>query len=231
MRDWDDDDDAKKRRKRNVGGNDTSDWDDDDDATERRERDENEQLRHWRPSASAKQVIGDEGKDVAEMPIIDGFEQSGVLSNEDVANHLAELPKEHTNPEHVESIKYTDEYKPDPKDSNYYIAGECVTDNNGVSRIDIHRQSPDGSYDADEMKRTITHEIAHSVYERLSDEQKEAWRDLYKDSDKNEFVSDYAKTDEEEDFAESYAAYVHDPDLLRSISRQKYSFMASRVFS
>ena len=44
------------------------------------------------------------------------------------------------------------------------------------------------------------------------------------------FVSDYAQTNEREDFAESYMTYVHDPGYLKATSPAKYMFMRQYAF-
>jgi hypothetical protein len=44
------------------------------------------------------------------------------------------------------------------------------------------------------------------------------------------FVSDYARTNEYEDFAESYLAYVRWPQTLLTFSPVKYEFMRAEVF-
>jgi hypothetical protein len=44
-------------------------------------------------------------------------------------------------------------------------------------------------------------------------------------------VSDYARTDELEDFAESYMFYVRDPAVLRQASPEKYEFLRLELFA
>ena len=62
------------------------------------------------------------------------------------------------------------------------------------------------------------------------------WNDLHAESmvQYNEegtgFVSDYARTNQSEDFAESYAAYIRDPEGLAFQSQEKYDFMRDYVF-
>ena len=163
-----------------------------------------------------------------EFLVVQGFEKSEILGNEDVAEHLStELPEEHSDVKRVKEIEYTDEYVGDERT---YIAGRCITDEHGVSKIEINRQSPEGSHDAEEMRQTITHEIGHNVYYNLSEEQRGEWREIYDDSARRQFVSAYARTNEQEDFAESYRAYVHDPERLRRRGLAKYKFMHHYVF-
>ena len=159
---------------------------------------------------------------------VQGFEKSEILSNEDVAEHLSsELPEEHSDVKRIEEIEYTDKYV---GDESTYIAGRCITDEHEVSRIEVNRQSPEGSHDAEEIKQTITHEVGHNVYYNLSEEQRGEWSEIYDNSARTQFVSAYARTNEREDFAESYKAYVHDPERLKRRSLAKYRFMHQCVF-
>ncbi len=163
-----------------------------------------------------------------DLLVVQGFEKAEILSNEDVAEHLStELPEEHGDVKRVKEIEYTDEYIGDERT---YIAGRCITDEHGVSKIEINRQSPESSHDAEGMKQTITHEIGHNVYYNLDEGQREEWREVYDDSARRQFVSAYARTNEREDFAESYKAYVHDPERLKRRSLAKYKFMHHYVF-
>ncbi|MBM4466480.1 MAG: hypothetical protein FJ014_13155 [Chloroflexi bacterium] len=160
--------------------------------------------------------------------VVQGFEKSEILRNEDVAEYLStELPEEHSDVRRIEEIDYTDEYI---GDESTYVAGRCITDEYGVSRIKINRQSPEGSHDAEGMKQTITHEVAHNVYYNLEEGQRTEWREIYDNSARRQFVSAYAWTNEREDFAESYGAYVHDPERLKRRSLAKYKFMHHYVF-
>lgn len=62
-------------------------------------------------------------------------------------------------------------------------------------------------YDNSDITEDMTvalHEIGHRIwYEYMTEEQREQWRELYDNS--TIFISAYAKTDAEEDFAESFA--------------------------
>jgi hypothetical protein len=178
---------------------------------------------------TTQQGIENQGKDMSEdILVVQGFEKSEILSNEDVAEHLStELPEEQGDVRRVKEIEYTNEYV---GDEGTYIAGRCITDEHGVSRIEINRQSSDGSHDAEEMRQTITHEIGHNVYYNLDKGQREEWREIHDDSARRQFVSAYARTNEREDFAESYKAYVHDPEHLKRRSLPKYKFMHHYVF-
>lgn len=78
---------------------------------------------------------------------------------------------------------------------------------------------------------TITHEVGHNVhYNMRIDDLALAteWENLfYQDAG---FVTAYARTNEFEDFAESYRAYVLEPANLLLISPVKYEFIRVEVF-
>jgi len=178
---------------------------------------------------TTRRGIENQGKDMSEDRVaVQGFEKSEILSNEDIAEHLStELPEEHSDVERLKEIEYTDRYI---GDESTYVAGRCITDEHGVSRIEINRQSPEGSHDAEEMKQTITHEVGHNVYYNLDEGQREEWSEIYDNSARTQFVSAYARTNEREDFAESYRAYVYDPERLKRRSLAKYKFVHHYVF-
>ena len=183
----------------------------------------------WYPSEDTIRAIEGRKKDVNEVSLaVQGFEKSEILSNEDVAEFISTgLPQEHGNVKNIEGIEYTDKYIGDEEG---YIAGKCTTDEHNVSKIEINRQTPEGSDDPDEMKRTITHEVGHNVYYNLAEVHRDEWKGISSSSAPDEFVSDYAQTNEREDFAESYMTYVHDPAYLKAVSPAKYEFMRKHVF-
>lgn len=167
------------------------------------------------------------------LPEVQGFEQSGLMTNQEVQEYLSEaFPPEHVNPESLKSVEYVDMYLPH-EDGNVLGATE-YNPFTGTSEIEIYRQEPDGNFDRSEMERTITHEVGHSVYydigwHELSPSQ-QAWEELSANSAPDEYVSEYAKTNLQEDFAESYATYIHDPELLQEVSLEKYEFMRDHIF-
>lgn len=174
---------------------------------------------------------GSDTQSEVELPKVDGFDNSGVISDADVKGFLqGEFPSEHTSVEHLKGVHYTNEYV--SENPGEYVAGMCETDRyKQESMIDINRQLPGGSNDGDKMKETISHEVGHNVYWNvLSDGERETWNKLSESSDNTEYVSDYAKTNEREDFAETYRAYMSDPELLKEVSDQKYAFMRNSVF-
>ncbi len=157
---------------------------------------------------------------------VKGFEKSGVMTNEDVKTYLKDtLPADHVRGDHIAGIHYQDEYR---GVGDKYIAGNCSTGE--VSRINIFKQTPDGSFDRDEMEDTLTHEVGHNVRNNLTPEQQQQWDTISSSSKTGEYVDDYAKTNTHEDFAQSYAYYVREPETLTLKSPAKFSFMKDVVF-
>lgn len=78
------------------------------------------------------------------------------------------------------------------------------------------------------LRRTLSfvfiHELAHAVQDRfVSREMNTRWRELYRQSgkDPDNFVSDYAQTNQAEDFAETFAEYVDDTLGLLKLVRER----------
>lgn len=90
-----------------------------------------------------------------------------------------------------------------------------------------------------DMLGTITHEVGHNEFEQLEQLNSQAayrWESMYAESMAQSnsgfgFVSEYAKTNPSEDFAESYRYYIIDPELLKFMSPGKYEFMKNLVFN
>jgi WXG100 family type VII secretion target len=163
---------------------------------------------------------------------VSSFGKSGVMSDQDVRKFLnKDFPAAHTDPAHLTGIEYTDTYVPASK-PGYYQAGLCTTNTTkNTSFIVINRQSPTGSSDKGSMKGTIAHEVGHNVYYNVVPEKaRNDWDALSNGSTATQYVSDYAKTNVREDFAETYRTYMLDPDALKAASKDKYEFMRDRVF-
>lgn len=166
-----------------------------------------------------------------DLPEVHGFDKSEVMRDNEVKAYLQdEFPPEHVRREHIREIQYTDKYV--PVNEKYRESGHYTKfkDSDKPSEICINRQVPEGSLDADELKETISHEVAHDVYERLSEEEKQRWRQLSGSRDINECVDSYATTSEREDFASTYPAYMHAPEYLRARNLAKYNYMRDHIF-
>jgi len=161
-------------------------------------------------------------------PIITGFEKSSEMNNEDVQHYVEErIPLPHLN--ELTRIVYADTYK---TDDSQYIVGHIVLNplTGKYDTVIIYRQPPDVDDLRREIKVTIAHEIGHNVYFNVLDGATRAeWECLSASS--RGYVTNYAKRNVEEDFAESYAIYIVDPELLRGLNPDKYAFLRDRVFN
>jgi hypothetical protein len=89
------------------------------------------------------------------------------------------------------------------------------------------------------MEYTAFHELAHYTGQELGLDDDSRWLALsgwtekdgdWSSSKKDTFVSKYAKQSPFEDFAEAVAAYRYNPNLLKVISPDKYSYIQETVF-
>ncbi len=169
-----------------------------------------------------------EVSETAEVSPVSGFEQSGVMTNDEVQTHLEEnFPPEHVSPSRVESVEYVDEYQ---DADGGYVAGRHYYTTETTGHIEVYPQTPQDCTDRGQLEETIAHEVGHNVHANLSPETQATWEQVSTAGAPDEFVSDYARTDVYEDFSESYAAYQHDSDLLREVSSVKYDFMRDWVY-
>ncbi len=161
---------------------------------------------------------------------ISGFETSGLLTNEQLANYIREtIPPSHL--EGCPSIEYAS------SDLYFLLHPDCLAyfdpQNHEIKvgpseRFVMYSEGKEGMID------TVTHEIGHNAHQNLIENRPEVakgWEEIHLVSGENEFVSDYARTNVYEDFAETYNTYVRDPELLQFVSPQKYEFMRDVVFS
>ena len=70
-------------------------------------------------------------------------------------------------------------------------------------------------------KKTIYHEIGHNVYAKFNDEARSKWEEIFEKSEN--FVSPYARTNANEDFAESFSCYFADVEC--KLEGEKLTFM------
>jgi hypothetical protein len=87
---------------------------------------------------------------------------------------------------------------------------------------------------------TIIHEMGHAYWHAKTSQfqeeftaiswQKENSQYQLKGQSSKNFVSDYAMVSPEEDFAEHFSAYVHQPEWLKSQALEKFSFLKTKVF-
>jgi hypothetical protein len=163
---------------------------------------------------------------------IRGFEGCCVIGSEDLAAYLTALIP----PSHLEgcpSIEF------DPQNPNFLAEPDTL----GFFECDshaIHIASEDSFPDGIEgLLDTITHEVGHNAHAALmetSPSLAREWDGMHASSPQRSlgdglgFVSEYAKTSQFEDFAESYMTYVRDPGTLMFASQEKYQFLRDHVF-
>lgn len=160
---------------------------------------------------------------------VSGFEEIHGLDNKEIADYLNDvIPIDHL--DSCPEIVYDPENEVFTGDSG--CLGAFFLDSN---KIVIASETRFDHYD--ELLDVLTHEVGHNEYanlERLDSAAAAKWEKLYTESIENNdgfgFVSDYAMTDHYEDFAESYATYIRDPELLKVMSPEKYAFMKYNVF-
>jgi hypothetical protein len=160
---------------------------------------------------------------------ISNFELSNIADTEDVAEYLRDIiPQSHL--ENCPSIRY----EPIPNELYPNAKGTFTRDSHEIC---IWGEDIAGS---EELKATLSHEIGHNVHENLMTNNPELankWQNLHQESlslyqqNGSGFVTEYAKTNVYEDFADSYMAYIGDPEKLQFYNSEKYEFMRDNVFS
>lgn len=163
---------------------------------------------------------------------ITDFEASGLITNQEVQSYLREtIPLSHL--DNCRIIRYI------PQLVEVYstpAAGKFIPLFRHISVYAV----PSAIYSQEELLETLIHEVGHNAYFNIRLENKELaeqWDELHRQSEVTfaseglGFVSEYARTDELEDFAESYAAYVRNPPSLNLASPPKYEFMRQTVFA
>lgn len=118
-----------------------------------------------------------------------------------------------------------------------------------IANATVHLFNLWGEINDREKITTIIHELGHVFSDHIASESadqsvrwagisnwqwdRESLFDVYsakKDPTMTNFVSWYAKRNPVEDFAESFTAYILNPEYLRDISEEKYVFMRDNVF-
>jgi len=151
------------------------------------------------------------------------FDASGVVTDEDVEAFIRDtLPLNHL--DHCLRIRYVD-YVTDVRSTP--AAGRFMP---VVRHISVYPVAG-GARTPQDIYGTLTHEIGHNVHYNMRIDNlalANEWKNLFNQD--VGFISAYARTNEFEDFAESYRAYVLDPESLLLYSPVKYEFMRVEVF-
>lgn len=159
------------------------------------------------------------------------FETSGLVTNEDIQQYLSQtIPASHL--DYCRVIEYQ------PR-----LVGAHATPVAG-SFTPMFRQIyvyaiPQEFHTTENLLDTLVHEVGHNVHYNLRRQDWDLgtrWTELYKRSkdsfarDGLGYVSEYARFNDFEDFAETYWAYVREPELLKFANLEKYEFMRQEVF-
>lgn len=187
-------------------------------------------LESLRAGSESVSDISSPGFELVGMTPITHFEQSGLVASEGVADYVRDtIP-----PSHLTDCAGID-----------YDEGVCADCPSALGVFDpaSHEITVFGTCreygGREKMLETVTHEIGHNLHDlilRTRPDLAERWSALHEQSraqnalDGRGFVSNYAMTDVFEDFAESYQAYVSDPDRLAFFSPEKCAFMRNEVF-
>ncbi len=164
------------------------------------------------------------------------FEDSGALSDDQVRQYLQQVIP----PEHMNGCRGI-EYVPKLAQMNGgQIAGNIIPVYNTIYVYAVEPPYLTANYLLD----TLVHEIGHNRERNMLAQDAanqntneplklNRWSELHRQSKqaRSGFVSDYAGTSQEEDFAESYRVYVREPNLLRLVNPAKYEFMRDQVFN
>lgn len=171
-------------------------------------------------------------KDMVGDTRLSGFERISDGGNEAIGEYLRDtVPEGHL--EGCPEIRYNPESRLFTENPN--ALGAYHTDTREIEIASERRFES-----VDDLLDTIVHETGHSAHTNLEKSNPgamERWEQMYEESRAFSslgtgfgFVSEYAKTSRFEDFAESYRAYIRDPELLRFMNESKYEFMKYQVF-
>lgn len=155
---------------------------------------------------------------------ITDFEASGLITNEQVQEYLRQaVPEAHL--DNCRIIRYIPQHV---SVRSVPAAGKFIP---LFRHISVYAAPPE-YHNREELLNTLVHEIGHNAYFNMrmeNEELAERWIELYRQD--GGFVSDYARTHELEDFAESYMFYVRDPAVLRQASPAKYEYIRVEFFA
>jgi hypothetical protein len=185
------------------------------------------------PGVEGLNKNGLEAKEYLGTTEISHFEGCGLISNEQLSGYLREiLPP--TNLENCPAIEF------DPYNSLFAWNPGILGFYEPLSH-QIHIGPSERFFNSIEgLLNTVIHEVGHNAYAGLIEKRLELatkWESLYRQSwdhymkDGTGFVSSYAATNKFEDFAESYMNFIKNPENLKIMSQEKYSFMRDNVFA
>ena len=171
----------------------------------------------------AREGVRDSVKE--DVPVA-GFEKSPIKSNERIRDHIEKsIPESHR--DGLQDLKYVDKDRWN-RDGDRELGASRFRENDGFD-IEVYSQGEKGT--PKDIALTVDHEFGHNAYRHaLTAEDRSAWSRLHEEEGELGCVNRYAETGAEEDFCESYAFYLNEPDRLESATSDKYAFM-ERVFA
>lgn len=159
------------------------------------------------------------------------FETSDLFTNEEIQAYLRQsIPASHL--DNCRVIEYQARLV---GDHTSQVAGSFTP---MFRQIYVYQTSQE-YHNTEHLLDTLVHEVGHNAHYNLWRKDwdlKTRWAELYlrsKETFAREglgFVSEYALSNDFEDFAETYRIYVRDPELLRLVNPEKYEFMRQEVF-
>lgn len=175
-----------------------------------------------------------EQKRVLNLPRVEGFDKSGIMTDQEVRDYLKDtLPEKHANNITMDSVRYSDQVVRSGKEQElgYWKSEKDAPFLQPDQDIVINKQKLEGEKGREQMKDTLTHEVGHQAYFKfLPESDRRDWGKLSGDRPRQECINEYARKNQYEDFAVSYRAYVRDPGTLKQVSQEKYNFMRDKVF-
>lgn len=162
---------------------------------------------------------------------VDNFGASGLITDAEVRDYLAQMiPAAHL--DYCRGINYVPTLA---KSHGNEISGNIIP----VYRKIYVYALPPQLQKVDYLLDTLVHEIGHNAHMNIRRQNFDLdvqWTELYRQSQDmfaqngTGFVSDYARTNKFEDFAESYRAYIRTPAILLDYNPAKYEFMQTNIF-
>jgi len=171
---------------------------------------------------SDKADAGEGVRDSAEEDVpVAGFEKSPAKSNEWVRDHIEKsIPESHR--DGIQELRYVDKDRWD-RDGDRELGASQSYENDGLD-IEVYSQGEKGT--PKDIALTVDHEFGHNAYRHaLTAEDRSAWSRFHEKEGELGCVNAYAETSAEEDFCESYAFCLNEPDRLESASPDKHAFM------
>ncbi|MBF8264763.1 MAG: hypothetical protein HW384_627 [Dehalococcoidia bacterium] len=166
---------------------------------------------------------------------IKGFEDSGILNGLMLREWLISmLPWPHIMRERVRWLVFIGSLKREDDNPNIIRRGECFPPHDGEGAlINIYRLQDGLPLERSRslMRHVVYHEISHVVYGSLRGKAQKHWLSLIDLSNpESSIVQSETMLNPQEEFAECYAHYIQQPNVLKDVSNEKYDFLRVEIF-